>query len=111
MERRREARYPAVDNVSKVAWWVEDHLCMTDAQLMDVSRSGLLVLADDAPPAGGTLLVRLVEPSPSPWIEAQLVEAHLTRHGPYQLRLTFRGTPPEGFVTDAINRPLEDETL
>jgi hypothetical protein len=108
-ERRSEPRFPAVDNASEVGWWEGLELRVTAAQLMDVSREGLLVLVDQAPSGDGLVLVRLVAPELSDWVEAQLIESRETRVGPYQLRLVFRDAPPRDFLERAIARLNEDE--
>src|SRR5262249_45164780 len=100
-ERRAEPRYPAVDNASEVGWVENGTLRSTAAQLMDVSRDGALVIGDEEPGAGSPVLLRLVEPNPTLWVETTLVESRRTRLGPFQLRLVFRGVPPPEFLERA----------
>ncbi len=104
VEHRSAPRYPAVENVSLVGWWRDQRLETTAAQVMDVSRSGLLILADDDPPGDGPVLVRLVKPTITAWVELSLVESKRTRFGPYQLRLAFREVPPLAFFAAATSR-------
>ena len=107
-ERRGAPRYPAVDNTAELGWYSNGELCTTAAQLMDVSQSGLLVLADDAPQGDNSVLVRLLQPVSSVWVEAQLIEAVRTRFGPFQVRLTFVDIPATGFLEIALSRDSED---
>ncbi len=100
---------PAIlrDNTSQVRWSHEDQNHTTAAQLMDVSREGLLVLVDDEPPSGVVVLVRLVEPIRSAWVEAHVMDSQRMKQGPYQLRLAFRQNAPAGFLALAMARDGE----
>ncbi len=75
---------------------------------MDVSQSGLLVLADDVPQNEVSVMVRLLQPLVTDWVEANVVEATRTRIGPYQVRLSFRDTPSPDFLAIALSRASED---
>src|SRR5690606_12220890 len=97
-ERRSFPRYPALDNTSQVAWWVDGQVKTTAAQLMDVSREGVLVLVDDEPPHEFPVMIRLITPIPTVWVEARIAESRPIRQGPYQLRLVFLNGPPTGFI-------------
>lgn len=107
-ERRGAPRFPAVDNTAELGWYANEELNTTAAQLMDVSQNGLLVLADDAPNGEGAVLVRLLQPVATEWVEANLVEATRTRFGPYQIRLSFPETPSPDFLVIALSRTTED---
>lgn len=106
-ERRAERRYPALDNTSQVKWTHAERLFTTAAQLMDVSRDGLLVLVDDEPPPGSAVQIRLVEPIRTAWVEAEVMDCHPLKQGPFQLRLIFRNAPPAGFLALATARDGE----
>src|SRR3954469_1019702 len=86
-ERRGFPRYPALDNTAQVGWWRNGQVEATSAQLMDVSREGMLVLVDDDPPQGLAVMIRLIQPTPTAWVEARVTESRPLRQGPYQLRL------------------------
>lgn len=106
-ERRGFPRYPALDNTSQVAWWLDGRVETTAAQLMDVSREGLLVLVDDEPPHGATVMVRLITPIPTVWVEARIAESRQLRQGPFQLRLVFLNGSPTGFIAVVAARDEE----
>jgi len=76
----------------------------TAAQLMDVSREGLLVLADDTPPEQVKVQVRILQPVMTDWVEACVAESRDLRLGPTQLRLVFPGGLPGWFFTLAASR-------
>ena len=97
-DRRDSPRRPAVENRAMVGWSLSDQLTTTMAQVMDVSGCGLLVLADEEPSGDGHVLVRLVEPTATEWVETTLIESRRTRFGPYQLRLAFRETSVGGLL-------------
>jgi hypothetical protein len=106
-DRRAGRRYPALDNTSQVRWSYDDQVFTTAAQLMDVSREGLLVLVDEEPASGVSVLVRLVEPVQTSWVEANVQESRPMKQGPYQLRLVFTQSPPAGFLALATARDSE----
>lgn len=107
-ERRSFPRYPAIDNTAQVSWRQGDAVETTAAQLMDVSRMGMLVLADAEPPPGLPVLIRLVEPARTAWVEARVAESRPTCLGPFQLRLACPNGAPKGFFALASAR---DEAL
>jgi hypothetical protein len=103
-DRRGFPRYPALDNTSQVGWWRNGQVETTSAQLMDVSREGMLVLVDDEPPQGVAVMIRLIQPTPTAWVEARVTESRPMRQGPYQLRLVFSNGSPAGFFALAASR-------
>jgi hypothetical protein len=103
-ERRGFPRYPALDNTSQVGWLRNGQVETTSAQLMDVSREGMLVLVDDDPPQGVPVMIRLIQPTPTAWVEARVTESRAMRQGPFQLRLVFINGSPTGFVALAASR-------
>lgn len=76
----------------------------SSAQLMDVSRQGMLVLVDDEPPQGVSVMIRLIQPTVTAWFEARVAESRALRQGPYQLRLVFLNGSPTGFVALVASR-------
>ena len=99
MERRGFPRYPALDNTSQVGWRHDGQLVTSSAQLMDVSRDGMLVLVDDDPPRGIPIMIRLLSPTVTAWFEARVAESQAMHQGPYQLRLVLiNGLPPSFFA-------------
>lgn len=106
-DRRSERRYPALDNTAHARWSHAGQDCTTAAQLMDVSRDGLLVLVDDEPPAGASVQIRLEEPIRTAWVEAVVTEVRRMKQGPCQLRLAFATAPPAGFLALAAARDGE----
>jgi len=75
---------------------------------MDLSREGMLVLADAEPPPGLPVMIRLIEPARTPWVEARVTEARPICQGPVQLRLVCAQGAPRGFFALAASR---DETM
>lgn len=108
-ERRGQDRHPAIENAAQVAWREGDDRHTTAAQLMDVSRDGLLVLVDDEPPLEASVSIRLIQPAATDWIEVNVVESLPTRYGPYQLRISFIAPPPAGFLTLTTALPEDEE--
>jgi hypothetical protein len=103
-DRRAGRRYPALENTAQVAWPKDGRTRTAAAQLMDVSRDGLLVLVDDAPESGSVVVIRLLQPTVTAWVEVTVKESRRMRQGPYQVRLSFNKTPPAGFLTLAASR-------
>lgn len=104
IERRGSRRYPALDNTAEVGWQYDGQLVTSSAQLMDVSRNGMLVLVDDEPPSGVTVMIRLVSPTVTGWFEARVAESRAMRQGPYQLRLVLGNGLPPSFFALAVSR-------
>ncbi|SIO65426.1 hypothetical protein SAMN05444166_7691 [Singulisphaera sp. GP187] len=104
IERRGFPRYPALDNTSQVGWWHAGRLVTSSAQLMDLSREGMLVLVDDEPRHGVPVLIRLIRPTVTGWFEARVAESRAIRQGPYQLRLVFSAGLPAHFFALAASR-------
>lgn len=103
-ERRGAGRYPALDNVSQVGWRDGEQLRTTSAQLMDVSREGVLIMVDHEPPRDVVVVFRLLEPTRTAWVSARVAQSRRMRQGPYQLRLAFIDPPPAGFLALAAAR-------
>ncbi|AGA25816.1 PilZ domain-containing protein [Singulisphaera acidiphila] len=104
IERRGFPRYPALDNTSQIGWRHDGRLVTSSAQLMDVSRAGMLVLVDDDPPHGVPVMIRLLSPTVTTWFEARVAESRAMRQGPYQLRLVFSNGLPMSFFALAASR-------
>lgn len=64
----------------------------------------MLVLADDAPPHGVPVLIRLITPTMTGWFETRVAETRAMRQGPYQLRLVIRDGLPASFFALAAAR-------
>src|SRR5262249_2576114 len=103
-DRRAGRRYPAVDNTAQVAWSKDGRTKTTAAQLMDVSREGLLVLVDEAPQIDSVVMIRLLQPMLTAWVEVCVKDSRRMRQGPCQVRLSFNRKPPAGFLTLAASR-------
>lgn len=67
------------------------------AAVMEIRRDGMLLLADDSPPAGTKVVVRLPRLMPGLWITAVVVAARRMRVGPVELKLAFSTKPPGYF--------------
>lgn len=108
-------RTPATINaphVAEVCWLsrsepasppLERHLSKTSAAVMEIRREGMLLIADDAPPAGTKVLVRLPRLMPRLWLPAVVVAARRMRVGPVELKLGFNTKPPGWFLAAAAD--------
>ena len=76
-------------------------LKVTSAVVMELRREGMLLLADDSPPAGTRVLVRLPRLTPRLWLRAVVSASRRMRFGPVELKLDFETKPPGWFLAAA----------
>jgi hypothetical protein len=87
---------------ARIGWWEGDTFQHSHALLLNVSQSGLLLLVDEAPPEHKHLFVCLGGPSPTEWVEVDLVDLFRTPRGPHRAHLRFHGLCPYEFFKAAV---------
>ena len=75
-DRRASAREPAVANQVRVEWFEGGQTRGTAGRVVNISRGGAFLVADRPPPRGKTLRLRMVEPTGTDEVGANVV-----RHG------------------------------
>ena len=72
-ERRFSTRCDAVKNQSRMEFTVANGTRKTEAQLLNISRGGALIVADDRPPYAAPIWLRIEIPVKTDWVEAIIV--------------------------------------
>jgi hypothetical protein len=93
-ERRRTGRRPARDNRARLEWAERSDFRDTTARLTDISQGGASFVADDPPPLGVAVWVRLETPKLTGWISAKVVRLGGSSGG----GLAFSGYCPHDFI-------------
>jgi hypothetical protein len=73
-----------------------------NAQILDLSQSGMSLLSEARPIEGQPVWVRLQEPNTTEWVEAQLRGVTVKEHGKFLVRLMFREACPYDFFKTAV---------
>ena len=94
---RLSAREPAVANLASLEWCsgIRDRECR--ARLVDIGRGGASVEADDTPPIGQDVWMRLETPAVTPWVRARVIR----QDGPGRAEMEFDGPCPDDFLLAA----------
>ena len=91
---RTSARHATVENRARLEWWEGNQIHESDAQLVNISDGGALLIAESPPPLHQAVWCRLSEPTPTDWIKASVV-----RHGePREIGLSFPASCPFDFI-------------
>lgn len=122
-ERRSFNRAQAIDNRSRLGWWVEDQFLSQFGRVVDVSLSGIQLQLEHLPEQVITTVVfKVDQPDQSHWVEASIAwrgeteDGQLPRIGlkfheflPYQVYNTLStGTRVVAFSLDHISSLQED---
>src|SRR5690242_16030235 len=94
-ERRIAARHSTVENRILLAWRDDAGHGQVAGHLVNISQTSALLVTQRVPASGASAFLRLVTPSESVWLEAQIVSttlglrARLTGKGPCVVRIRF----------------------
>src|SRR5262245_57783739 len=72
-ERRSSTRYPAVSNAAVVQFRRTGRVRLLGANLVNISRSGAMLLIDEKPDLDAIVYIRLEYPVRTPWITGTAV--------------------------------------
>lgn len=72
-ERRDSPRCDAVENQSRLEFAVSDGRQRVEARLVNISRGGALLIADNHPPRQAPIWMRIERPVKTDWAEATMV--------------------------------------
>ena len=84
-DRRRSPRSPTLTNCACLAWHERGRTHISPARLLNLSRLGAFVLADEVPDQRQSARFRLEEPAPTGWVNATVVRYA----GAHQVGLDF----------------------
>ena len=73
LDRRSSPRCQAVANESRLEFWVPAGRLRIEARLVNISRKGALVLAENPEAHGSHVWFRLESPVTTDWVEATIV--------------------------------------
>ncbi len=93
-DRRGAVRYPARDARAMLGWGEGEGLVIEPIKVVDISRSGLLLVSDAVPPDGSPIRLRF-EDRRVAWIEAAVVRVNRTPEGPHWIRAAFLEPCPD----------------
>ncbi len=79
-DRRVSPRCDAVQNRSCLAFGTPNGSRRIDARLVNISRSGALVVADNPPAAATRVLLRIETPAKTEWVDARVIRVDPNRH-------------------------------
>jgi hypothetical protein len=102
-ERRDSPRCNAVENQSRLEFAVYEGRRRVEARLVNISRGGALLIADNHPPREAPVWMRIESPVKTDWAEAMMV-----RHGQNQeIGVQFpRGCPDDLLLAGTIGIDL-----
>jgi hypothetical protein len=78
-------------------------------RLVDISRAGAALITAALPPPQGRVLIRLVGPEPTPWIEAEVLGVEPESPTRHRVRLQFTEPCPTYFLRVAVLGPVPPE--
>jgi hypothetical protein len=86
-------------------------MTFTSVILVNISRTGLLFVADSIPPVGVTVRIRF-EAHRVTWVEASVVRVSRTVKGPHWIRVSFLEPCPGELIASVVEgRPGRVDTL
>jgi pSer/pThr/pTyr-binding forkhead associated (FHA) protein len=91
-ERRASCRYPVTDAEAVLSWSLQSRV--SNARLLDISQTGVLVLSEAVPPAGERIWFRLETPQITDWVEVVPKGSAPGTAGAHRVRLAFREACP-----------------
>ncbi len=101
VERRGAPRFEARNSRAMLGWGEGDGLVIEPIKVVDISRSGLLVVADSVPPEGVPIRLRF-EDRRVAWIEAATVRIGRNPGGPHWIRAAFLEPCPDDVLASVI---------
>ena len=93
-DRRELPRYEPREARAWLSWRERDGGCVVAAWLLEIGQGGAALTADEAPPPGRQVCVRLAEDAGSDWLPAKVVAVSRRWRGPHLVRLAFRDDCP-----------------
>ncbi len=96
-DRRADTRYQAATRAF-VSWRVGDSNYSISVRLINISKGGAAVKVDGVIPTSSFVRVRLAEPEPVDWIDADVLEVISTDGAKTRIRLKFRRRCAQSFV-------------
>lgn len=72
------------------------------ARLINICRTGAALLVASPPPESATVLLRLLDEAPTPWIEAAIIGVEPIRSSRYRVRIKFHEFCPAIFLKCAV---------
>ncbi|HEV3165456.1 MAG TPA: PilZ domain-containing protein [Isosphaeraceae bacterium] len=103
-DRRVAHRYsPNEKVITCLGWQDAETYRYAQAEIVNISVSGLLLEADESPPQGQAVWLRLEEPHPTDWVEATVVPPHPGCRNPRTVRVAFRESCPYPFFKAVVN--------
>lgn len=100
-----------VENRIVLAWHDQVGRGHLAGRLANIGQTGALVVTEAVPPAGSTVSIRLIQPSDSVWIEAQVVSStprlrtRLMSQGPCTVQVRFLVACPYDAFKPATHGP------
>jgi hypothetical protein len=94
-ERRREQRFEPAFTQAVLGWWDGDHSRIRPAEVVNISRSGALLLADEAPGELERANLAFATDRQSRWLAGTVVGSALDASGRYLVRFKFEAECPD----------------
>ncbi len=101
--RRKEPRFQAIENRLWVQWWQDGELLGRAARLVNVSRSGALIVSWTLFRENQRIRVFLEEPAQTMGVHSVVLGVLEGTSGMHQIRLAFISPCPDDFITAAAN--------
>jgi hypothetical protein len=101
-ERRSEPRHHHLECLAWVGWRVWRGFAMSDAVLINLSRTGARVFLDHTPPRGRDLWLFLETPDHKAIVKARMHEVEATPLGQCAVRIEFREPCPYSLFEAAV---------
>jgi hypothetical protein len=79
VERRASGRHAVVPNLVRLEWWERGESRSSPGRLIDISREGALLQADEPPPVGQVVWCHLEEPTRTDWVKMRVVRSGVDR--------------------------------
>jgi hypothetical protein len=103
-DRRAAPRYSTSESLAAcLCWHVGEEHKYTQSEILNVSTTGLLLQVVESPPEHAKVWVRLEEPNPTDWVEADVVRVESRWGEPKTARLRFRESCPYDIFKAAVN--------
>jgi hypothetical protein len=101
-EKRAASRYDAVRSLVYLGWWEDDEFRTCAGSLQNLSQSGALINAGQAPPETAPVYLCLAGAEPGEWVETTCSVTTRPRDVFYRLRLRFSEACPYDFFRSAV---------
>jgi hypothetical protein len=103
-DRRGAPRYSPSESVAAcLCWHAGKEHQYTKSEILNVSMTGVMLRVVEVPPENAPVWVRLEEPNPTDWVEADVVRVNNHWGEPKTARLRFREPCPYDIFKAAVN--------